>query len=137
MTTENLSTIIAKLAHEVRHQPLNKDASENPETYLFTGNELGAFYLGAFKDGREAVKPRCANCSHWAMYLSVFPGTHEGQDVMDGGICRCPKLRSPKWVDAIDDFMPRQPDELVYTRDERGEFWTGEEFGCIHFDRRK
>lgn len=137
MTTENLSTIIAKLAHEVRHQPLNKDAAENPETYLFTGNELGAFYLGAFKDGREAIKPRCANCSHWKMYLSVFPVSKETQDVLDGGVCCNPKLRVPKWSDALDDYYPRQPDELLYPYNEGEYFWVGEDFGCIHFDRRK
>lgn len=62
----------------------------------------------------------CRTCEHWDTTAQKT-----------GGICDCVKLREPSW-----NSEPRAPDELVYSYDEGGAFWTGPEFGCVHHTAR-
>ena len=45
-----------------------------------------------------------------------------------GNICVCPKLTED---DGIEDY---QVNTLVYSYPEGGNFWTGNEFGCVHHE---
>lgn len=70
--------------------------------------------------------PSCKTCKHWVRYSVKYPRSKEADDKMAGGICESEKFWEGDWYG-------HPPDALVYPYDEGGEFWTGPEFGCVHF----
>lgn len=71
---------------------------------------------------------RCESCTHWKRYAEAHPnapGLASKAEVV-GGICK-----SPKFVEDAEYEL----DMLVYSYREGGEFWTGPQFGCIHWAR--
>lgn len=44
-----------------------------------------------------------------------------------GGVCTCPKLCEEY---RVEDYAS---DQLVYSYSEGGSFWTGNDFGCVHY----
>lgn len=64
---------------------------------------------------------RCKDCAHWNR--EALPTDQE-----HGGRCQCPKIG--------EEHTPKDADALVYDYHEGGGFWTGPEFGCVHWMKR-
>lgn len=67
----------------------------------------------------------CGECRHW---VPVDPERRpRNADYGRGGYCHN--------EDKITECYERWPqDALVYSYDEGGRFWTGPNFGCIHWE---
>jgi len=68
-------------------------------------------------DGTENMsepKPRCGRCK-WRNH---------------GGYCTCPKIYEKGLPP--DGEAEKASDHLVYSYNEGGGFWVGENFGCVH-----
>lgn len=64
------------------------------------------------------IMGRCKRCRYWDT-------RHALNMDLSGGICVNTKLAEDWGYEA---------DMLVYSYRESGFFWTGPEFGCVHFD---
>jgi hypothetical protein len=79
----------------------------------------------------------CKSCHHWEKLVvvpynkttGVFTRTAnlsvDHSIKVSGGYCGSSKLKEP-----IGGY---ELDSLVYSYDESGGFWTGPDFGCIHY----
>lgn len=69
----------------------------------------------------------CKTCrlwdtSDWAKYKSHQPIAE----------CTCPKIHEGRWPKEGEKC-----DHLIYSYDEGGRFFTGEDFGCVHHEERE
>lgn len=75
----------------------------------------------------EILSGRCKNCKHWSKIgpsnTSRIPATYNV-----GGYCDSNKI--------VENYELYEPDSLVYSYQEGGNFWTGPEFGCVHWNKR-
>lgn len=72
---------------------------------------------------------RCKDCSNWVGYGSLYPKNTASEAKRAGGLCSSEKLDQGHG-------SPSGADMLVYFYAEGGDFWTGPEFGCVHFTER-
>jgi hypothetical protein len=66
---------------------------------------------------------KCATCRHWSRDNLLRDQEH-------GGRCQSGKLSEDYFI-----LTKRPADALVYDYQEGGGFWTGPEFGCVHWRR--
>ena len=72
---------------------------------------------------------RCRSCGKWEPYLTAFPNRifAESEEKKAGGLCCSDKL--------VEDHSGlHEKDMLVYPFTEGGHFWTGPDFGCVHWE---
>ena len=67
----------------------------------------------------------CKTCAYWVKIKIADPNP-KLKDYMAGASCECPKL--------MENYGEHAPDTLVYSYFEGGYFWTGPDFGCIHWE---
>lgn len=77
------------------------------------------------------VTKTCRTCVHHNKE-SVF-NTHNSVEV-GGGLCESAKIRENDMHKMDGVYLP---DALVYSYEEGGNFWTGDDFGCIHHEEIK
>ena len=68
---------------------------------------------------------RCKDCVWWSKYDRSW-ANNPGQEA--GGYCNHGKIEESPVV--------YRPDALCYSYNEGGAFWTGPEFGCVHWEKR-
>lgn len=81
----------------------------------------------------ERERPKfCKTCKSWTPFNEKYPGHGYMKEdpVCDGGICESDKLTEPTEQNA------HMANTLTYAYDEGGSFWTGPEFGCVHWEER-
>jgi hypothetical protein len=92
-------------------------------------SELAAIAKGALNTlatGHDEIKMNCATCKNW---------TDDTDDMHYMGIkhvrrCASPKLAEPLGIPNDVDTS----DMLIYSYDEGGRFYTGPNFGCVHWE---
>lgn len=69
---------------------------------------------------------RCKNCKHWSKMVVLT--SRNPAEYNAGGYCDHNKI--------VENYGVYELDSLVYSYAEGGDFWTGPEFGCVHWIKR-